>query len=494
MTKTIRLFLLFLIAVAFSSCFDDKGNYDYKEIGNLVLQDFPRVTDNNNRFVCLENELVKLNPNWVYPDGMSADDYEFVWHRYPQDAKGEYNHYEQGDTIGFAANLEYQVVDLPRDYYVLLRATNKITGAITELKFEFIISSVTGWMVLDEKAGKGDLQIIRDADVVSGGDGRIVKDYFSANNGGKKIEDGSLLGYSDTKKYLYVFEKNGGYVFNPFTYKEIDGMTYGNLFVSQPENEVPEAQFLGNNKVEVLLNDGQAYVAWWMSFGVTGFAPAVIEGDYLVAPNIAPIYPLSAKYTSVLFDMQNNRFFTIDKFGGVVAPVSAGGAFNVGAIDPSLQYVFMGDGKDSETCLLMKDDAGVPTLFRANFLEEEPVALEQVKLTGLTDITNAKEYAFGTRGSFMFYATDNKIYLWRFGKEEATEFFTVGAGEKIEQIKMYVNSDDSENNGKILFIATSKGNEGKVYKAMFSEMSGLLQGTPQEYTGFGLIKDMFLKK
>ena len=48
-------------------------------------------------------------------------------------------------------------------------------------------------------------------------------------------------------------------------------------------------------------------------------------------------------------------------------------------------------------------------------------------------------------------------------------------------------------NGKVLFVATQKGNEGKVYKVIFNEMSGLSSGKSQEYTGFGIIKDMYYK-
>lgn len=47
--------------------------------------------------------------------------------------------------------------------------------------------------------------------------------------------------------------------------------------------------------------------------------------------------------------------------------------------------------------------------------------------------------------------------------------------------------------GKVLFVATQKGDEGKVYKAVFNEMSGLLLEEPLEYTGFKLIRDMFYK-
>ena len=105
----------------------------------------------------------------------------------------------------------------------------------------------------------------------------------------------------------------------------------------------------------------------------------------------------------------------------------------------------------------------------------------------------SKYYAFGTRGNFMFYATDSIVYTWRYGSESASEFMTVGEGEKIVQIKMYTNVSDATFNGKILFVATQKGNEGKVYKVVFNEMSGVAESSPVEYTGFNIIKDMYYR-
>ena len=43
-------------------------------------------------------------------------------------------------------------------------------------------------------------------------------------------------------------------------------------------------------------------------------------------------------------------------------------------------------------------------------------------------------------------------------------------------MKLYSNSSDKVLNGKVLFVATQKGNEGKVYKVIFNEMSGLSSG------------------
>lgn len=492
-------FSLFLALGLLSSCFEDKGNYDYKEIGEAVIKAIPGVTDNGDKLVCLENEQIKLTPELEFKAGTSAAEYEFIWFRYPKKPQGTPGHYEQADTLAMTQNLDYRVVDSPRDYWLIYKVIHKETGALTEQKFEFIISAVNGWMVLDEDVnGKGDLQVIRDKDIVAGGNGQVVKDYFSVNNGGKKMHHARFISICPYLSNLYIYSDEGAYIMNSATYKEKEGITYIDLFSSvvtlDAVNPQAESYDTKGGNTEVLVNNHKIYTVSYRMMGQTQFTEGMGVDDYVAAPAVVPIRVTGNDNCAVLFDTKNNRFITVGTWGALTAPVSAGGAFNTGAIDPELEYVYMNEGKDGETCLVMKNkNTEEPYLFRANLVTLEPVALAKVNLGQLTDISLANHYAFGIRGDFMFYATDTKIYTWRYGKEEATEFMTVGTGEKITQVKLYVNPADNSLTGKLLFVATQKGNEGKVYKALFNEMSGILQGKPLEYSGFGVIKDMYYK-
>ncbi len=494
------LFSLLLSLGLFSSCFDDKGNYDYKEIGEAVIKAIPGVTDNGDKLVCLENDVIRLTPEVEFKAGTSASDYEFIWFRYPKNPAGQSGHYEQADTLAMTQNLEYKVINTPREYWLVYKVRNKVTGALTEQKFEFIISAISGWMVLDENAsGKADIQVIRDKDIVDGGDGRIVKDYFSFNNEGKKMENARFMAICpfSSRANLYVYSDAGAYILDMSTYKE-KADSYTDLFSStvtldQINPQAEHYDIYGGN-VEVLVNNYKIYTVAYRMMGQTQFVAASGVDDYTAAPAIAPIRINGSANSAALFDTKNNRFITVGTWGSITAPVSTGGAFNTGAIDPALKFVCMGEGKDGETCMVMrKEDSGEPYLFRASFVETDPVALTSDNLNGLKDIGVSKYYAFGTRGNFMFYATDSKVYTWRYGSESASEFMTVGEGEKIVQIKMYTNVSDATFNGKILFVATQKGNEGKVYKVVFNEMSGVAESSPVEYTGFNIIKDMYYR-
>lgn len=487
----------FVLAIfVLTSCFDDKGNYDYKEIGEAVIKAIPGVTDNGDRLVCLENEHLQLTPELEFMAGTTAADYEFIWYRYPQVPEGTYQHYEQGDTLAMTQNLDYQVVDSPRDYWLVYKVINKRTGAQNEQRFEFIISAVNGWIVLDEDAaGNGDLQIICDKDIVEGGNGQIVKNYFSVNNGGKKMQAVRFMGICAHRNApnLYVYSDEGAYIMNSSNYIERSESSYAGLFESALDMVNPQAQSYipkGYN-IELVVNNHTIYAIGYNSMGWSKFRDISSALNYRLAPAIAPIQ-VSGDNCAALFDIENNRFLAVNNWGALYAPVSTG-SFDVGAIDPSLEYVHIGEGKDGETCLIMKNESGDLSLFRANLTATDPVAIACEDLSGLADMSEAKQFAFGIRGNILFYATDTKVYVWRYGKEESTECMTVGAGEKITQIKIYNNSSDNTMTGKVLFVATQKGNEGKVYKVVFNEMNGILQDSPVEYTGFGIIKDMLYK-
>lgn len=513
MRKIYTIFSLLISLWILGGCSEDKGNYDYKEnIGEVLIKAIPGVTDQNNSFICLENETVRLNPELVFAEGTKAEDYEFEWSRYYKVPQGAYGHYVQPEIIGTAMNLEYKIQETPQDYWAVFKAKNKQTGATTELKFSFVISPLTGWAVLDEDAtGSGDMHFIRDADIVVGGNGSVVRNHFSQSNGGVKIQKGKFFAYcpNSSRNNWYVFSEGGGYVMNSGTYKLVNGSSYVGLFnptVGTPEVLAPEAYCYSaeNGGFETIVNNGKVYyVAYMMAWGGAVFDVTVPDEGvepYHVAPVLASVTNAgnSPGVRSVFFDLTGNRFMVVKMWGNLSVPQSVSEIFNPGKIDSDYKFVFLGEGKDGSTNAIFNRElpggSKVPYLFRADFKSQEPVPLECKDLSGLDDIKAAKTFAFGTRGDFMFYASETQVRCYRYGKTNTTDVLTVGAGEKIIQMKVYVNSKDAVNNGKILFVATNGGATGKVYKIKFNEMNGIVSATPTEYTGFGNIKDMYYKE
>lgn len=498
------------IAATLTGCYQDKGNYDYLDnIGEPVIESIPGVTDRNNTLFCLENELIKLQPVMRFAEGTSEGDYSYEWKRYNKTPEGTYGNYKQPEVIGTSLNLEYKIAETPTEYWAVFTVSNKKTGATTSHLFQFIISPLNGLIVLDEDAsGKGEIGFIRDEDIVVGGDGRIVKNHFSAVNGGKKIEKGRLLGNGVNSKRMnmYIFADDDGYVLDPGTYK-LQEATYLSLFnqtVGTPTTKAPQAYHYtdANGGFEVIVNDGKIYyVAYMMVWGAAVFNSTTLTGDdYNVAPVLAGVTNAgnSPGTRAVFFDLLKNRFMNIRLWGALIVPNSTSELFNPGKIDPSFEFVTLDEGKDGSTCAIFnkKGENGQlsPYLFRVDFKSAEPVPLECSDISALTGIRDANVYAFGTRGDFMFYATDSDLYCYRFGRESETHVFSVSGGEKISGLKVYVNKDDAQYNGKILFVTTNGGGSGKVYKFKFNEMTGAITEQGTVYSGFNHIIDLMYKK
>ncbi|MEG1949807.1 MAG: PKD-like family lipoprotein [Odoribacter sp.] len=502
--KIYTLFPLFMLIFAMCSCFDDKGNYNYTRIGEAIVT-IPGVTENADRYVCEQDGFLKLDPQIKYDAGTSESDYAFMWIKYLQNPYDEATSgYFPADTISEKKLLEYQVKDDPNLFYIVLKVINKQTDVETNYRFEFVVTSVNGWLVLDENAaGEGDLHIIRDADITidmpTGKEG-VTKNYFSLKNKGAKIADGQFIGGRERNtKALFVFTTTGTYWIDKGTYTMVPDYSYTNLFDVAPSVFLPEAQYYSmlNGGNEVMINDGAIYSAWWNMWGTTGYGKSSLEGASHIAPMIASVASTNYGATSVMYDVIGHRFVTIGVFGDLATP-SSSGAFNVGEMEADLELVYLGEGIDGSTCAIFdkktEGSEDEPYLYRASFTSEDPVAADKINLSKLTDIKDAKFYTFGTRGNMMYYATDSKIYCYRFGKENSTEFLTsLEAGEKIVKMKLYVDSQNAKFNGKILFVATNKGDVGKVYKIKFNEMTGLMMSEPEVFDGFGIIKDMFNK-
>lgn len=507
--KIYRLFSLFIALPMLTSCFEDKGNYDYKPIGEAVVT-IPGVSENEDRYVSEQFAVLNLDPEIKYEGGTTEADYEFQWLKYPQhispDADGNY---PEPEVIATTKKLSYTVNDNPNEFWMVLKVKNRLTEVVSDYRFQFIVTSVNGLIILDESGnGEGDLHILRDADITldmpTGKEG-VTRNYFSEKNGGIKLQDARSIGYCphNEGKALFVFRNNGVYWSDPGTYVLVPDVSYNQLFSAAPGTAKPQRQLYNNlnGGLDVLIDDGTVYSIFWRMMGwgrrLYNKQTLTAGGDYKVAPLIAPITVSTSNYSFVMYDESAHRFITMNLYGNMAAP-SSEGKFDTGNLDPELQVEAMGEGIDGSTCAIFRksgsEQGDEVYMYQTSFTEDTPIPLEKIDLSSFAGIQEASAYAFGTRGSFMYYASGAKVYCFRFSKTEPTEFYTVGEGETVTHMQVYANPDNMDYNGKILFIATEKAGTGKIYKIKFNEMTGLRESDAEVYDGFGVIKDMFYKQ
>lgn len=503
------LFLFFL-----TSCFDDEGNYNYVDIKDAFVN-IQEVTENDGQISRDRYSDLVLSPEIEFNAGGKAEEYTFEWSMYPQQpAANEDDTYDPKKVIGTTINLSYHLTEAPSNYYVVLRVTHKETQAITDYRFALAVNSVKGWLIYDEDAaGSGDLQIIRDGEIVPGlsaSQNGVVRNYFSTSNEGKKLSGGKSLAWrnmSNRYDHIFLFKEDGFVKMQGTTY-EVISEDYSTLFFSQPSVYAPMAHYYNNpayGGLEFLMNNNEVYVIRWNMMGQTDkfSTPLNVFGTAVkFNPFIAPIPAVTGNTNrAVLYNdiTHSGQFITVNNNGSQGSPGVTGGAFNPLKINPDgttkLRLKYLGQGRDGITCAVFRDELNGdnPWLYVADFrVAASPLALAKYDLSGLQQISQAKLFVSGNRGDVLFYATDHEVYSYVFGGG-ATPLLTK-PGEEIVSMKLYTHSANEDFTGRILFVATYDGAEGRVYKIEFNELNGQLEGEIEEFSGFGRIVDMISKE
>lgn len=507
-TFCIAVFLLLM-----TSCFEDKGNYDYVEIKNATIQ-IPGVSDLEDQISRSRFEALTLNPDIVFNAGATAGEFDYQWLLINKNSvRDEYDKYPEAKVIGTTQALSYNLVDDPGNYYVVLKVTNKETKSVSEYRFELDITSLRGWLVYDETSpDNGDFQIIKDMEIVPGltsDQVGISRNYFSASNQGEKLVTSRFLSRRTHSSWdhLFLFSDKGMVKMDAGSY-EVVTKNYADIFTNVPATLAPQAHYYAcpqRSMTEVLVNNGVVYLNYYGGMqAFEQFTNPINTGmmSYFAEPIIASIPPVSSNTnTAVVYNsLGRGGFMTLSKYGRFAFPYSPEGLFNLAQINPDqttdFRLQFMGEGQEGVTCAIFKDakDNNRPWLYQADLRTDSWLAMAKIDLSGLKDINDAQFFTFGTRGDVMFYATSSVVRSYLFNNEVTDLLTLTNIKEKVVCMKLYTHSANENFNGRILFVATYDGNAGKVYKIKFNELNGKPEGNIEDYTGFGKIIDMMNKE
>ncbi|MCK7555728.1 hypothetical protein MKQ70_12155 [Chitinophaga sedimenti] len=134
-----------------------------------------------------------------------------------------------------------------------------------------------------------------------------------------------------------------------------------------------------------------------------------------------------------------------------------------------------------------------------NKADDGNMVIGAYNMTNLPDIAAAKFFQASELGYVDIYATDRKIYAYDYqGTNTAKVVFdALPANETITAMKLYKprpNFNLSAVEGRLLYIATWDGTQGRLYEMAFNGVSGDITATPKNiFTGFGKIYDVSAK-
>lgn len=436
--KKIKYLFAILLLSSFVSCYQDKGSYDYNEINEIAISGLP--TDEVSYFKYSDSLIV--TPTIEGTLQQNEDNYTYQWVAMSYDRKS--GTAGASSEISTERNLRY-FITLPEDTYnVYLKVTDKKTNVTWRKFFPIKVTTVTkeGWIVLQNKAGdsrldmvslpsatqeiilrdflkdslpnsKGPRKIMTIADMYNSSD--MARIAILTDEGTAHLETGSLK-YDEINDYIYEF----GATMDRIVGENICYwyMTGFNVFITDKDLYFRQG-YVGKLYLNPVNNIDGKY-----------FKPSPYVGTLLAPYSQATVY----------YDETNQQFVQIlpskTSFAVCQDPVTnAVFSFKTGR-----DMVYMGNtyhnggrayailkGSDNKSWLYGIDIANASKFGQAKGYHYEITA---------TNFEKAKHFAFHPQLTYLFYATDDKVYQFDMITKETKEL-KIGneVGEKISFIK-----------------------------------------------------------
>lgn len=506
MKKTIILSLL-AFTVALTSCFEDKGNYDYKEMGEIKVEGI------NEKGYSRISMKERLEIPTTITSTMDGNEFEYIWGIHPVTSQGE----KKLDTISFEQNLSYDVINSPGLYKLVYRVVNKKNGLFKYITTDFTVTSdfSDGWYVLKDSENKTEM------------------DLHSLNNNSvgenliKKITGRSLEGEAQSLGYFLEFKwnvyqtppakpivNNNKRVFIPCSKKE--AMMF-NANVMEPIFDWDNMFYGGPNGTPLFTLDNKrgtttnGFVTTSGVFAMNTMNPAG-SGKFGMPvlldeePMIPSKFYSKGNGMTLLFDEAKSRFvimtysqkFTLldDK-----KPDGTNGDMSPNNMNSDLLAMRPIDTRSSYSgnayALMRKRDATKDCyLLKLTLTTREAATNPIVSVTNLDkslNVCNAKIYGANYEVPFIYFANNNVLSYYDCEMNvEHVNIKTFPTNENIVFIKHLIYKAvgaDVENTFNYLVIGTQIGDKYKVY--LYTMLAGRPNGEPARVLeGTGRAVDM----
>lgn len=294
-----------------SSCYDDKGNYDYKDLVKVSVQ-IGDVKD-----IAL-GDVLKANPTITLSKEMSESDFSYKWMLEGEVIGTERNLSWVSDrfTKELSDNLIFEVVDLKNDIAYRDAVSVSING-----KYE-----VDGYLVLTDKGGKKYLNLMRQSSDEEGNEIYIpLMDPVGLENNGEAISPSSSKVFehycrqdATYKNQIMLIADDQTFEVDGTSFKKVDyGLhdMFNGAIPADLQNSVKDAHFM--QYLDFITDKkGQIYSRVKSTFEVFHSdyflnSPVSFEGEVLKDIDIIPSsYGVNTPFC-MLHDKNKKRFLAI---------------------------------------------------------------------------------------------------------------------------------------------------------------------------------------
>lgn len=433
-------FLIFLLIPFLAACLDDKGNYEYQDLGDIVIENVPEVIEvlsNGDPIVIspkvtstTEGEIKDGNPN-----------YQFI---YRFDLKTGTLNDKGGPWIvlnpGGSMNLDTLAAFASNDYIGCFTVKDLRNGLETYKTFDVKVTSPTyeGWMVL---CNEGEENRVRFDMVSRISAERIVPVHdILGDLGLPECHNATQIGFSPGRvgvagsDVIYVLSETGSYLINKETFKTDESWDMRNIDFMLPPTDQPvrwgalNNGFLFDNIVRICVTSGGNVYAKTASSAGASFELPVntsVRGgkpEYKVAPFVgfSQLRPGNAE-SALLYDVDHKRFVgwaEVENADGrqVLTPLQ----------DPANKLFSFQTGKDlvymegtrfsgGVVYAVLQGTDGERSVYAVNMGGQDFRQESAYNTIQASEFKQATKFAFHSQYPFMFYAVKNKVYLYDFG-------------------------------------------------------------------------------
>ena len=526
--------------VALSSCYDDKGNYEYIELEEVSID--TAGTGMQAEYAIMRYDSLYIAPN-IYFEGELVTDESLV----PLDYMWTIFRATTGvganlviDTIGYRPALDTIITRMGGAYYVQLAVTNRNDGIRQFFRTMVTISEIFdgGWMVFYERADKpgySDLALVYNPWVKANSKtNRIYENLYSTNNGEP------LHGVPVRCLDIAVSLSSGNNYIGLCTDRTLVGVSengferalhFGDFFYQQPDTEAPVwygqhgSGVVSGYNSEVMINGGTVYTNTY-SFSATegrttkfGMPKRAEDEVGELAPWNAEV-PHATNYGVVVYDQTYQCFryapFNSSRLERFAAQDET--KFGTDMLNNTGMTMLMSDwGKGTSVSVSLRphdysimakenDRYLVVTNFSDSAPTDNDLCVGMYKLNGkCAGIIGATTMAASHVGSFIYYGSGGKLYRYAYdAKGPAKAIWTAPTeGEVVTCVRMmkyyhgtvygYGMVPSADN---MVHIATwnEELREGHLYQYRIDPASGDLKpGQCYDYAIPGRVGDMAWK-
>ncbi len=487
--KNKYLYIIFIISLL-TSCFQDKGNYNYTEHEEIT------VTGIESSYTKISLvDRITLDP--TITSNKPGAEFKYWWGIYETSVQGSV---PKVDTLYRTKSIDYLVDKSAKTWVLVFGAKNIKTGytKIITSNINVVTQFTRGWYVAKTENGKTDMDLfLTPTNIIPEGK---MENVFSLVNG-EKLEGQamSLRFYHDYKAFngslfantrsLFLVSDGDASVVDIGTLKVI--RDFNALFYGVPSVKKPDFVCNGSSAF-YFANNGNLHSIYNMSANSGQFGAPQMVDEYNSPYKLSKYYFTYWVYDPIFFNETTTSFVSAGGAGTQLVAVRDAATTNMPANNTNKKLLYMGHKTGSQAVAVLQDKTD-PNLKIVSKITPSTSAMMIVNdtLSANEKVFNATLYTlFNADEDMMYFTVGKEVWSRNLTNRFEQLQYTVPSDETITYIHHLKYTGEAATYGHNLFaVATKKGDSYIV--RMFTKTSGNLDLTPVfTMTGKGEVGDI----